>query len=77
MASHSELLGNIQYSFILQPKARITLLIVSKYSLVFCISTFQMSVDYYSLVDKDKSNGKVGNISPKVQELNACGHKKN
>lgn len=56
---------------IFQRKARIALLIVSKYSFVFCFRTFQMSVDYCSLVDKDKSNGKVENISPKVPELNA------
>lgn len=36
-----------------QPKASIALIIASKYYLVFCISTFQMFVDYYSLVDKD------------------------
>lgn len=35
-----------------------------------------MCVDYYSHVDKDKSNGKVENISLEVHELNACGIKK-
>lgn len=49
---------------------------MSKYSLVLCISTFQISVDYYSLVEKDKTNGKVENISPKVHEINACELKK-
>lgn len=61
---------------IFQPKARIVLLTMSKYSLVLCISTFQISVDYYSLVEKDKTNGKVENISPKVHEINACELKK-
>lgn len=33
-------------------------------------------MDYYSLVEKDKTNGKVENISPKVHEINACELKK-
>lgn len=35
-----------------------------------------MSVDYYSLVEKDKTNGKVENISSKVHEINAFELKK-
>lgn len=75
---HRTLYASRQYLVLLifQPKARIPLLIMRKYCLVFCISTFQVFVDYYSLVDKDKSNEKVENISPKVHELNACGIKK-